>query len=73
MGKILLFILVAIIAGIISIAKNATGKVISNENLKNSSFKNETKKVMDKTAKGINWMDKQWEDAKQQIDDDYKK
>ncbi|WP_423909672.1 hypothetical protein [Candidatus Spongiihabitans sp.] len=34
------------------------------DELKNASLKNETKNVMDKTAKGIRWMEEQWDESK---------
>jgi hypothetical protein len=64
MGRLIIFIIVALIAGVIALVKSAAGKVTGNETLKNSNLKSEAKNVMDKTAKGISWMEKQWEDAK---------
>ena len=64
MGRLSLFIVVAIIAGIIAVIKSAIGKVSGNEELKNASLKGEAKKVMSKTAKGISWMEEQWEESK---------
>ena len=46
--------------------KNVLGKASGNESLKNASLKSETKKVMDKTAKGVSWMEKQWEESKKE-------
>jgi len=73
MGRLLLFIIVAIIAGIIAASKSAIGKVSGNEELKNASLKGEAKKVMDKTAKGISWMDEQWEESKKDAEPANKK
>ena len=42
------------------------GKVVGNEYLKQANLKDESQKLMDKTARGLNWMEKQWEDAKKQ-------
>lgn len=64
MGRLIIFLIVAAIAGLIAVIKNTAGKVSGNEGLKNANLKSEAKNVMDKTAKGINWMEKQWEDAK---------
>ena len=64
MARLVLFVIIAIIAGIIALIKSAIGKVSSNEKLRNTSFEGETKKVMDKTAKGVSWMEKQWEESK---------
>ena len=43
--------------------------VSRNEKLKKSSVQSEVKNVMDKTAKGISWMDKQWEESKKSAGD----
>jgi hypothetical protein len=64
MGRLIIFLIVAAIAGLIAVIKNTAGKISGNEALKNSNLKSEAKNVMDKTAKGISWMEKQWEDAK---------
>lgn len=64
MGRLIIFLIVAAIAGLIAVTKNAAGRISNNEVLKNADLKSEAKNVMDKTAKGINWMEKQWEDAK---------
>ena len=44
--------------------KKAAGKASGNEELKNVTTKDEAKKVMDKTARGLSWMEQQWEDSK---------
>lgn len=64
MGRLIIFLIVAAVAGLIAIVKNVAGEVSGNEALKNSNLKSEAKNVMDKTAKGISWMEKQWEDAR---------
>ena len=64
MGRLFLFVIIAIIAGVVAVVKGAIGKVSGNESLKNTSFKGEAKNVMDKTAKGISWMEAQWEESK---------
>ena len=73
MGRLFLFIIVAIVAGIIAASKSAVGKLSGNEELKNASLKGEAKKVMDKTAKGISWMEKQWEESKKDAEPASKK
>ncbi len=50
-----------IISGIIFLVKAGVGKVTGKE----VHFKDESRKVMQTTAKGINWMNEQWEKAKQ--------
>ncbi|MDO5668266.1 MAG: hypothetical protein Q4G44_10650 [Alcaligenaceae bacterium] len=73
MGRLFLFIIIAIIAGIIAVVKSSVGRAIRNEELKNTSFKGESKKVMDKTAKGISWMEEQWEASKKDAEAESKK
>lgn len=73
MGRLFLFVIIAIIAGIIAVVKSAVGRAIRNEELKNTSFKGESKKVMDKTAKGISWMEEQWEASKKAAEAESKK
>ena len=60
--------MIAIIAGAISLIKNSVGAATGNEDLKKSSVQSEAKNVMDKTAKGISWMEEQWEDSKKAAD-----
>jgi predicted Holliday junction resolvase-like endonuclease len=64
MGRLIFFVIVGIIAIAIAVIKMGVGKVTGNEKLKNTTMQGETKKVMDKTAKGINWMEQQWEQSK---------
>lgn len=64
MGRLFLFLIIGIIAVVIAVIKSAVGEVTGNEELKNTTLKGETKKVMDKTAKGIGWMEQQWEQSK---------
>lgn len=68
MGRGILFIVIAVIAGLITLVKKGVGTV--NKNYKDTSFKGESKKVMNKTAKGLNWMDEQWKEAKKKAEDE---
>lgn len=68
MGRLLAFIILAIIAGIIALLKNVLGQFFGNKHLKNASLKSETRNVMNKTAKGISWMEEQWEKSKKDAD-----
>ena len=68
MGRLFIFLIIAIIAGAISLIKNSVGTAIGNEDLKKSSVQSEAKNVMDKTAKGISWMEEQWEESKKAAD-----
>jgi hypothetical protein len=53
-----------VVAFIVTMLKKAAGTATDNERLKNTTLRNETQNVMDKTAKGISWMEDQWETAK---------
>jgi len=68
MGRLIFFAFVGLIGFIVVVAKNATGKVTGNQDLKNVTIQGETKKVMDKTAKGISWMEAQWEESKKEAE-----
>jgi MinD-like ATPase involved in chromosome partitioning or flagellar assembly len=64
MGRLILFVIIAVVSFIIAIIKVAIGTATGSEKLKNTTFRGETEKVMDKTAKGIGWMSQQWEHSK---------
>ena len=69
MGKLLLFFIIVIVAGVIALAKILLGKATGNESLGSTTLKGETKKVMDKTARGVNWMEEQWEQSKKDAEE----
>ena len=73
MGRAILFIVILAIAGAITVLKSMACRVTRNEALKNTSLRGETKKVMDKTAKGVSWMEKQWDESKEKADSSTKK
>ena len=52
----------------INYLKKTTGKIVNNQRLKDTSVKDESKKIMNKAAKGINWMEEQWQDSKKSAD-----
>ena len=56
------------LAGWLLPQKKTTGTIVNNQRLKNTSVKGESKKIMDKAAKGVNWMEEQWEDSKKNVD-----
>lgn len=58
MGRLVIIIVMLIISGIIYLIKAAAGKVRGGDR------SDESRKVMEKTAKGISWMNDQWEKAK---------
>ncbi len=68
MGSLLKLVGIGIVGGLVTAAKKATGAIVNNERLKNTSVKGESKKIMDKAAKGVNWMEEQWEDSKKNVD-----
>ena len=69
MARLLIFIVIGAIALLLSLAKSAAGKVTGNEALKSSTLKGEAAKVMDTTARGLDWMDKQWQESKAKAQD----
>ncbi len=60
MARLAFVVIMLIISGIIFIVKASVGKVTGKE----VNFQDESKKVMHTAAKGINWMNDQWEKAK---------
>ena len=68
MGRILVLVLIVIMGWIFTAAKKTTGKIVNNQRLKDTSVKDESKKIMNKAAKGINWMEEQWQDSKKNAD-----
>ena len=68
MGRIIVLVLIVIMGWIFTAAKKTTGKIVNNQRLKDTSVKDESKKIMNKAAKGINWMEEQWQDSKKNAD-----
>lgn len=60
MGRLVIIVVMMIISGIIYLIKAAAGKVTGKE----VNFQDESRKVMEKTARGVHWMNDQWEKAK---------
>lgn len=60
MGRLIFVVIMLIISGIIYLVKASVGKVTG----KDVNFQDESKKVMQTAARGINWMNEQWEKAK---------
>lgn len=60
MARLLIMVVVLIVSGIVFLVKATAKKVTGGDAV---SFKGETQKVMDKTAKGVNWMNEQWDEA----------
>lgn len=60
MGRLVIIVAMLIISGIIYLVKAGASAVTGKE----VNFKEERQKVMHTTAKGINWMNEEWEKAK---------
>ncbi|WP_139058860.1 hypothetical protein [Thiorhodococcus drewsii] len=68
--RILLFIVIPLIAGLVVLAKKGAGQVTGKDNWKNASVKSEADDLMKKTAKGVSWMESQWEEAKREASEE---
>lgn len=64
MIRLLFFGVVLVIAAIVWAGKAAAGAVSGNDDLKNTTFKGQTQRTMDGAARGLNWLEKQWDEAK---------
>lgn len=60
MARLGLIVIMLIISGVIYLVKAGIGQVTGKE----VNFQDESKKVMQTAAKGVNWMNEQWEKAK---------
>ncbi len=65
MGRLVIVVVMLAISGIIYLVKAAASKVTGSE----VNFQEESRKVMTKAAKGVQWMNEQWEKAKQNAGD----
>lgn len=64
MGRLLVVLIVMAFSGIIYLIKAGASKVTGKDGV---SFQEESRKMMEKTAMGVNWMNQQWEKAKSNI------
>ncbi|MCC6906633.1 MAG: hypothetical protein IT430_01715 [Phycisphaerales bacterium] len=64
MARLIFFGVVIIVASLIWAGKQAAGAVSGSERLKQESFRSQTQKTMQSTARGVNWLNEQWEQAK---------
>lgn len=64
MARLILFGIVVIVAALIWAAKQAAGAVSGSERLRQETFRSQTQKTMRTTARGVNWLNEQWEQAK---------
>tara|TARA_R110002072_G_scaffold244492_1_gene403807 strand:+ start:125 stop:370 length:246 start_codon:yes stop_codon:yes gene_type:complete len=63
--RLVFFLVVLAISGIIWLVKQGAGYVADSHELKDTTFKQQTQKTMDKSARTLNWMDEQWKNAKE--------
>lgn len=64
MVRLVFFVVVIVIAIIVWVGKQAAGAVTGSQDLKGTTVKGQTQRTMDAAARGVNWMEKQWEEAK---------
>jgi hypothetical protein len=64
MVRLLLFAVIVAIAFIIWIVKAIVGTATQSDRLRQETFQSQTQKTMRSTARGVNWLNEQWEDAK---------
>ncbi|MBX3352280.1 MAG: hypothetical protein KF684_05050 [Phycisphaeraceae bacterium] len=55
--------IIAIIAFVIWVSKQAAAAATGSERLRQESFRTQTQKTMHATARGVNWLNDQWEQA----------
>lgn len=65
MVRLILFGIVVIVAFMIWVGKQAAGAVLGSDRLRQESIQSQTQKTMRSTARGVNWLNEQWEEAKQ--------
>jgi hypothetical protein len=63
MGRLILVIILMGVSGVIYLAKAGARKVTGGKEV---NFQQESQKVMEKTARGVEWMNAQWDQAKSQ-------
>ena len=64
MIRLVFFVIVIVIAVVVWASKQAAGAVTGSEDLKGTTVKGQTQRTLDAAARGVNWMEKQWEEAK---------
>jgi hypothetical protein len=62
--RLLFFLVVLVISGIVWLIKQAAGHIADSHELKDTRFKDQTQKTMDQSARALSWMDEQWNSAK---------
>jgi hypothetical protein len=64
MIRLIFFGIVLIIAFVVWIAKQAAGHIADNQGLKDTTYKGQTQRTMDSAARGLSWLERQWDQAK---------
>lgn len=64
MLRLSFLVIMAIVAFFIWIFKQAAGNVMGDHSLSGTTYRQQTRETMDSAAKGINWLQTQWEEAK---------
>lgn len=65
MVRLIFFVIVIVVAFLVWLAKAAVGAVTGSEKLKQETLRSQTQKTMHTAARGVNWLNEQWEQAKQ--------
>lgn len=64
MGRLVLLVVILIISGIVWAISAAVSQVSERQRDRHNSFGDQTQKTMKSVAKGVNWLNEQWETAK---------
>ena len=70
MARLILFGIVLIVAFLIWTGKQVAGAVSGSDRLKQESIRSQTQKTMRTTARGVNWLNEQWEQAKRAVSEE---
>lgn len=65
MLRLIFFGLILLVSLLIWVAKQAVGQLNDDQELTNTTMKGQTQRTMDSAARGLNWLEKQWEQAKE--------
>jgi dipeptidase len=64
MIRLAFLLIVVLVAGLVWVVKLAAGAATGNQKLQNTTFKQQATSTMNTTAKGLNWLEQQWEQSK---------
>ena len=68
MARLFLIFIVFIVALVITALKNVAGSVTDNRDWANAKVRDEARDLMDRTARGIEWLESQWDDSRERVD-----